>query len=210
MLALPGAAHGAPLRFEPRALDGSGNNRAHPSWGSAGTPYARTAPSAYADGIGAVESGPNARYISNRVFNDSGQNVFSERNVSQWGWTWGQFMDHVFGLAAGGGESSSIPFNAGDPLESFTNDFGTMSFTRDKAAPGSGSSVFNPREHTNTLSSYIDAFNIYGGTNDRLEWLRRGTVNGDLSDNGPRLLMTANDYLPRATARGDATGASAP
>jgi hypothetical protein len=193
--------------FEARSLDGGGNNLVHPSWGQSGTEYSRVAPASYADGKNAQGGGPPPRYTSNRVFNDTGQNIFSERNVSQWGWTWGQFMDHVFGLAQGGGEASPIPFNSGDPLESFRNDIGTISFTRDAPAPGSGTSTANPREHINTLSSYIDAFNVYGGTADRLEWLRRGPVDADMSNNGPRLMMTANDYLPRATARDDAASA---
>ena len=195
--------------FLVRSLDGRNNNLANPSWGQAGTKYSRVGRTNYADGKNTQVGGPGPRFTSNRVFNDVGQNVFSERGVSQWGWTWGQFMDHVFGLAEGGGEPSSIAFNSGDPLESFTNDIGAMSFTRDKPAPGTGTSALNPREHVNTLSSYIDAFNVYGPDNTRLEWLRQGSVNGDLSDNGARLLMGSGNYLPRATARGNAAAAPA-
>jgi hypothetical protein len=43
-------------------------------------------------------SGPSPRYISNRIFNDEGQNLFSENGETQWGWAWGQFLDHTFGL----------------------------------------------------------------------------------------------------------------
>ena len=88
----------AAVPFPIENLNGSGNNVANPTWGQAGRPYARVAPAAYADGIGAPVAGPNARYVSNRVFNDVSQNVFSERRVTQWGWTWGQFLDHTFGL----------------------------------------------------------------------------------------------------------------
>ena len=109
--------HDRPLRFEQRSLDGSNNNRAHPAWGQAGTAYRRIAPARYADGVGAQASGPSPRYISNRIFNDLGQNLFSERRVSQWVWTWGQFIDHTFGLAQDGGEKSPIGFDAADPLE---------------------------------------------------------------------------------------------
>src|SRR4051794_18644946 len=181
-----------------RTLDGRNNNLTNPTWGQAGTNYIRVARANYADNKNTQVGGPGPRFTSNRVFNDTGQNLFSERGVSQWGWTWGQFMDHVFGLAQGGGEPSPIPFNSSDPLESFTNDLGVISFTRDLPAPGTDKSATNPREHVNTLSSYIDAFNVYGGTSERLEWLRRGSVNGDLGDNGARLLMTSDDYLPRA------------
>ena len=79
-----GATGPAPVR----SLDGSGNNFRHPNWGQAGTQYLRRAPANYADGIGKMVSGPSPRYISNRVFNDEGQNLFSENDISQWGWAW--------------------------------------------------------------------------------------------------------------------------
>jgi hypothetical protein len=216
----PDAAATAPAfpAFEARSLDGCGNNRAHPTWGQAGRPYSRVGTAHYGDGVSTLVAGVPPRYTSNRVFNDLGQNVFSERNLSQWAWTWGQFMDHVFGLAAGGNEQANIPFNAGDPLERFTSDTGSIALTRDAPAGGSGTSAGNPRQQVNTLSSYIDAFNVYGSTYARLEWLRAGPVDGNMSNNGAKLLMTQNppprsktdgDYLPRATARGDAGSAPA-
>src|ERR1700760_2636149 len=110
------------LRFQPRSLDGSANNVAHPTWGEMGTDYQRLAPAHYADGAGAMPAGPNPRYISNRIFNSLGVDLFSERNVSQMAWVWGQVLDHSFGLAASGTENASIAFDAGDPLEAFAND----------------------------------------------------------------------------------------
>src|SRR3954471_3545278 len=194
------------LPLEVRSLDGGGNNVQHPTWGQIGTEYTRVGQANYANGRTTQVGGPNPRYTSNRVFNDTAQNIFSERNVSQWGWTWGQFMDHVFGLAQGGGETSPIAFNQSDPLEDFESDF-PIGFTRDAAAPGSGTSSSNPREAVNTVSSYIDAFNVYGGTGQRLEWLRQGPFDGNMSNNGARLLMADGDNLPRATARGNAATA---
>jgi hypothetical protein len=187
--------------FEARTLDGSGNNRAHPDWGRAGTPYPRVTRPRYADGAGQPAAGPSSRYVSNRIFNDLGQDLFSPRRVSQWAWTWGQFLDHGFGLAEGGGESRPIAFDAADPLERFRNDVGPMSFRRDAAAPGTGTTAA-PREQVNTVSSYIDGWAVYGGTPERLEWLREGPVNGNLADNGARLLLTPDGHLPRADARG--------
>jgi hypothetical protein len=187
--------------FEPRSLDGSANNAAHPAWGQAGTTYRRIAPARYSGAARKQAGGANARYVSNRVFSDLGQNVFSERNVSQWVWTWGQFMDHTFGLARDSSESAPIAFDAHDPLESFRDDLGVIPFKRDLAAPGA------PREQVNTVSSYIDGWSVYGGTDQRLEWLRVGPVNGTLADNGASLLLTADGYLPRAGARGNAAAA---
>jgi peroxidase len=42
--------------------------------------------------------GQSPRYVSDRIFNDIGQNLFSENEISQWGWARGQFIDHDFGL----------------------------------------------------------------------------------------------------------------
>jgi hypothetical protein len=198
------SGHPSPLVFEARSLDGSGNNEAHPQWGQVGTEYLRTAPDAYADGVSEMEDGPDPRYVSNRVFNDDGQNVFSGRGLTQWVWTWGQFLDHTFGLrqqGQQGEEEAPLAFDPDDPLEDFENDLGGIAFARTPAAPGTGED--EPREQVNTVSSYIDAWAVYGGTDERLEWLRDGSVDGDLSDNAATLMLPGG-YLPEVTARGDA------
>jgi hypothetical protein len=179
-----------------RSLDGSGNNVAHPEWGAAGTPYVRVARAKYADGVGSMSHGPSPRYVSNRIFNDTGQNLFSENRVSQWGWAWGQFLDHDFGLRdETPAEQATMPFAASDPLESFRNDFPGIEFARTPAAPGTG--VTTPREQLNTISSFVDASNVYGGTAARLAWLR--AANG--------ALLLPDGYLPRSGARGDVAAA---
>jgi hypothetical protein len=201
LLVLPAAASPGARR----SLDGSGNNVRHPDWGKAGTPYLRVAAPWYADRVGEPVSGPPTRYVSNRIFNDTGQNLFSENGVTQWGFVWGQFLDHTFGLRQEvGGEKMPIAFNAADPLEQFDNDLGEIAFTRTPAARGTG--VRSPREQINTVSSYIDASAVYGDTVARLEWLRAGPIDGDLSDNRALLLLDAG-YLPRVDARGNAATA---
>jgi Animal haem peroxidase/Cellulose binding domain len=202
----------AAVPFEVQSLDGSGNNAANPTWGRAGTPYSRVAAARYANGTSQPVTGPNSRFISNRVFNDVNQNVFSERQVSAWGWTWGQFLDHTFGLRLGGaqadpqGETANIPFNNGDPLEDFTNNLGVIGFNRSVPAPGTG--VNNPRQQVNSESSYIDAASVYSNSATRLDWLREGAVDGNPTNNNGRLLLQ-NNYLPRRTARGNASTAPA-
>jgi hypothetical protein len=209
LIVLATASAAVPEPVPVRTLDGSGNNVVHSNWGQANTQYLRVAPPNYADHVASMVSGPPARYVSNREFNDIGQNLFSENNITQWGWSWGQFMDHDFGLRdETPAERAPIAFDAHDPLEQFKNDFppvDAMSFNRTPAAPGTG--VTSPRQQINTISSFIDASNIYGVTDSRLEWLRTGPVNGDMSDNGADLLLTPDSYLPRADARGDAAAA---
>jgi Animal haem peroxidase len=188
-----------------RSLDGSGNNLQHPDWGKANTKYVRVASPNYADRIKAPVSGPPTRYVSNRIFNDTSQNLFSENHVTQWGFVWGQFLDHTFGLRQEtGGENAPIAFDASDPLEGFRNDFGGIAFSRTPAAPGTGTS--SPRQQINTVSSYIDASSVYGDDASRLEWLRVGSVDGRLANNDAHLLLP-DGLLPRATARGNAASA---
>src|SRR4051812_32337445 len=170
-----------------RPLDGAGNNVAHPDWGRAHRPYLRLTPAVYADGVGAAVSGPPARAISNRIFADRAQNLFSENGVTQWGFVWGQFLDHTFGLRQeAGGESAPIAFDTHDPLEAFGNDFGAIEFSRTPAAPGTGVRG-TPREQVNTVSSYIDASAVYGDDDTRLTWLR----------DGAKLKLDADGKLPR-------------
>jgi Animal haem peroxidase len=207
LLATVAAIAGAvSARAADRTLDGNGNNVAHPAWGQAGTQYLRVAPPNYADGISKMVSGPSPRYVSNRLFNDIGQNLFSENDISQWGWAWGQFIDHDIGLRnEQPGESASMPYDKQDPLEAFSNKIKSIAFARTPAAPGTGSR--SPRQQINTISSFIDASQVYGVTNARLDWLREGSVDGDPTNNAATLLMSPDNYLPRADARGNASAA---
>lgn len=190
--------------WEVQSLNGINNNPNVPTIGAAGTKYLRIGPSRYADGRSQMVSGPAPRSVSNRIFNDTNVNVFSERGVTQWGAAWGQFIDHNVGLRDENGTVANIPFNASDPLESFTNTMGVIPFTRSAAAPGTG--VSNARQHINTESAFIDAEAVYGKTDVRLDWLRNGSVDGN-PDNNLGTLLLPNNYLPRASARGNASTA---
>jgi hypothetical protein len=121
LLLPPSADASLSQNLVPRSLDGSDNNVLHPSWGQVSQSYQRFAPPNYADGVGTMVSGPNPRYISNRVFNSLGVDLFSERNVSQLAWVWGQSLDHTFGDALSGTEEADIAFDSSDPLEGFTD-----------------------------------------------------------------------------------------
>jgi hypothetical protein len=194
----------AALFFEVPSLDGRGNNVANPNWGRAGQPYTRVAPARYADGRGAPVLGPNARSTSNRIFNDTNVNVFSERGSTAWVWTWGQFLDHTFGLRLDSTQPFNIPFIASDPLERYTNDFGQIALNRSAAAPGTG--VNNIRQQINTESSYLNAAAVYGNSPTRLDWLRDGSLDGNPANNAGTLMLPGG-YLPTAAARGNPAAA---
>src|SRR5215468_9086736 len=183
--------------FSGRTLDGSGDNATHPTWGEAGTQFPRVAAANYV-GNGQMATGPSPRYISNRIFNDVGQNLFSENDISQWGWAWGQFIDHDMDLRnETPAEAANMPYDKHDKLEGFSNDVGSIAFSRTPAAPGTGTT--SPRQQINTISSFIDGSQVYGVSSSRLDWLRDGTA-----PNNAATLMLPGGYLPRATARDDA------
>src|SRR5256885_11830281 len=78
-LAEDGGVSDAPILgiWEAQSLNGVDNNPDVPSAGSANTKYLRIGPARYADGRSQMVSGPNARSVSNRIFNDIHVNVFS-------------------------------------------------------------------------------------------------------------------------------------
>ena len=194
-------AQAAPSGVAPddyRSLDGSDNNLTDPSLGQAGEIYPRVVSANYADGVGAAVPGPAERYLSNRIFNDTNQNVFSGNGVTHWAFVWGQFIDHTIGLRQTSDEELLIAFDPDDPLETFVNELGRITTTRSAMADGTG--VDSPRQQVNTVSSYIDAWAVYGGSDERLDWLHEGPVDGDPTNNEASLL-TENGYLPTASAR---------
>jgi hypothetical protein len=191
--------------WEVQSLNGINNNPNFPSLGAAGQRYLRIGPTRYADGRSQPVSGPNSRYVSNREYNDTNVNVFSERGVTQWGNVWGQFIDHNIGLRQENGTVANIPFSSTDPLESFTNTLGYIPFTRSAAAPGTG--VTNARQHINTQTAYIDAEAVYGNTDTRLDWLRSGSLDGNPDNNSGSMLTSSGSYLPTRAQRGNPAGA---
>ena len=187
-----------PSTIEWRTLDGTENNPNDPDLGAADTIYTRVASANYADGIGELVDRPAERWLSNRIFNDVNQNVFSENGVTHWSFVWGQFIDHMVGLRAESDETLMIAFDPTDPLEEFENDLGAITTTRSAAAEGTGED--SVREQLNTVSSYLDGWAIYGGDTERLDWLRVGSLDGDPTNNDASLLLV-DGWLPTMLAR---------
>jgi hypothetical protein len=103
--------------------DGRGNNQQHPQWGQAGNQLLRTAPAAYSDGMSAPagHDRPNARLISNTLSAQSEEEKGEDaprnrRDMSDWIYGWGQFIDHDLGLTNTGSTPLDIKVPTGDPL----------------------------------------------------------------------------------------------
>jgi hypothetical protein len=190
--------------WEVQSLNGINNNPNFPTAGAVNTRYLRIGNARYADGRSQMVSGPDPRFVSNRIFNDTHANIFSERGVTQWGNVWGQFVDHNLGHRDEAGTKADLPFNRADPLESFTDTLGVIPFNRSVAAPGTG--VSNTRQQLNTETAFLDAEAVYGPSDARLDWLRNGSLDGN-PDNNSATLMMPNNYLPRADARGNPAAA---
>jgi hypothetical protein len=168
-----------------RTFDGTDNNLANPSWGAAGTPLLRIAAAAYADGKSAlaVRGCPertNPRNISNLICRQSGDKPNRNR-LSDFVWTWGQFLDHELDLTGTGEEDASFAAPANDPLAAGAS----IEFKRSQFDPATGDD--EPRQQINLLPAYIDASNVYGNSRERADKLRRHDGTG-------RLRVTASPY----------------
>ncbi len=179
-----------------RNMDGTGNNINNSTFGSVGSDLIRFSGVAYDDGLfiprGGLNSSvlPSPRAISNAV---SAQLVSlpNSSKVTDWVWQWGQFLDHDLSLSPIGTEELfNIAVPAGDP------DFDPLNTGTQEI--GLNRSEFNTdglgvRQQFNEITAYIDASNIYGSDNDRINVLRThdgtGKLIAETANNGEKLLM---------------------
>jgi len=106
----------APAKDPVPTLDGKLNNASHTTWGVAGAVLRRLAPAAYTDGLStpAGATRPSARLISNTLC-DLTTTEPNSRNLSDWIYGWGQFIDHDLGLTSSGDVAFDIAVPTGDP-----------------------------------------------------------------------------------------------
>ncbi len=160
-------------------MDGTINNAVNGDWGSAGKPFIRLAPNAYADGISAPAgaSRPSARVISNAVAKQ--QNLRpNRRGASDFLWQWGQFLDHDLDEtpAADPAEAFPIAVPTGDP--SFDpNSTGTVTMGLNRSAY---ETVLGVREQKSAITAWIDGSHIYGSDAARAAALRANDGTGRL------------------------------
>lgn len=168
-----------------RAIDASNQ----PAGGETGATQVRVSPAQYPDdGSGSTivsdEDRANARTISNRVVRSTGSQPNS-RNLSNMIWAWGQFLDHDIDLTlvdAANGTANIAIEDENDPLAP-----GPISFERSDFVDGTGTSG-NPRMQINSITSFIDASNVYGSDDIRAAALREFT--------GGRLRMSTDNLPP--------------
>jgi peroxidase len=171
-------------------IGGISNNLANPAWGSTGMDLLRLAPVGYADGIDApaLPNDLSARAISDLLNNQAdpanpAQDIQTvDRNsLSDFGYSFGQFMDHDMDLTLDNGVSDPILVPLGDPIGS-TNDT-PLYFNRVTPDPLTGLSLANPAQDVNAISSYFDLSQVYGSDVPTDDALR--TFVGGLMKTGP-------------------------
>jgi hypothetical protein len=159
-----------------RPIDGHGNNQAEPTWGAPGSQLLRQTPAAYADGF-ASPAGldrPSARLVSNVVMTEH-EELLNARNLSDFIYVFGQFIDHDLGLTLTGVPGESLPISVPaddayfDPQGTGTQ---TMRLTRSAFDPATGTGIGNPRQQTTVVTSWLDGSMIYGSDAARAAALR--------------------------------------
>jgi hypothetical protein len=196
-----------------RSITGYGNNQlVKPTWGMSGTDLLRVSPVAYADGISA-HSVPNPlspREISNNLNNQSDP-IFSgadnlgtpqSKDLSDFAYLWGQFIDHDMDLTptqqGSSAEQFPIPADTRTFSGGLTDKMGVEQFSRSVFDPNTGSSTSNPRQQINADTSYLDLSQVYGSTQvvaDALRVVEGYTFNGT-PILGAKLKTSPGDLLP--------------
>ena len=147
-----------------RSFDGRGNNRNSPLMGSSGVegsgiPVLNQFQSNYGP---RTNDAPNPRAISNAVVRQESQ-THNEHNLSDLFWLWGQFLDHDITLIPHGDEKMPIAI----PVDDDFFNGGIIDFTRSQFQQIAGE-----RRPLNSITSFIDASQVYGSTTDVATKLR--------------------------------------
>jgi hypothetical protein len=180
-----------------RTIDGTFNNLANPTWGSAGTNLVRLGKADYQDGIFQPFTGRiSGRVISNEIFAQDEIDIKDPTNLSDFCWVFGQFIDHEFGLTPNNSESFDISVPPGD-FWFDPNDKGNqvIKMKRNLFDKSTGTSAANPRQHVNMVTSFIDGSAVYGSDIKRANWLR--------SFKKGKLKVSQGNLLPYNTIDGE-------
>ncbi len=166
-----------------REINGEENSLKDNEFGAAGVPLLRLAPNdpTRLDD----EHLPSPREVSNLV-NAQARSTPNARGMSDYAWVWGQFLDHDITLTEGkSGEKADIAVPKGDR---FFDPFGTG-----ESKISFGRSEFHLdeqglRQHSNNVTAYIDASQVYGAEDELAARLR--------SHQAGQLELSEGDMLP--------------
>lgn len=187
--------------FEFRTIDGTGNNKINPDWGSADIELLRLTTVAYDDGTGTPSGAdrPGARAVSNICAAQDGF-IPNARGLSDFFWQWGQFLDHDIDLTpiADPQEPFDIPVPRGDTWFD-PNNTGQMSILLDRSFYVEVDGV---RQQVNEITAFIDGSNVYGSDETRAQALRTLDGTGRLKTSEGNLLPFNTDMLPNAPKEG--------
>ncbi len=183
---------------ENRSFDGSGNNETNTDWGAAESLLEYHIGNAFADGISTPSGAdrPNSREISNAVFDQAGF-IQSNLEISDFGWGFGQFIDHDITFVADNGDeplmiavpSCDVHF---DP--SCTGSV-VIPMKRSNSSITTGTDNSNPRKVINSITGFADGSGVYGSNESRANWLRTFT--------GGKLKSSTGNNLPFNTITGN-------
>lgn len=215
-----------------RTYDGTCNNLQHKQWGSSLTPFQRFVKPVYENGLSTPVGWnssklyhgfpkPKSREVSSKIL--ATRHVTDHPGYSHMLMQWGQFLDHDIDLLVtslsrarfrDGVECKDTCDNEPPcfPIQVPEDDpriqsHHCMEFTRSSAVCGSGSTsaffdFIMPREQMNSLTSYIDASNVYGSSEELAEKLRdksdgnHGRLRVGQQDESGRPFLPFNDDFP--------------
>ena len=171
-----------------RTIDGTCNNLRNPSYGAANTTFNRLLPADYGNSISTLRRArngrklPNARDVSRFAHGSNADRTNPNSTIlTHMTMIFAQFMDHDFTLGQGQGINCELPtknpecVNIRIPRDDaiFRNrEVNFIELERDAPSKSASFCKLAPREHTNTLTAYIDASNVYGSTEEVADSIR--------------------------------------
>ncbi|XP_068084341.1 thyroid peroxidase [Anabrus simplex] len=188
----------SPSSTQYRTPDGRCNNPAHPWWGASMMPLHRFLPPHYRDGLERVRESvsggplPSARAVSTAIHSNRDIDLTTITHMVM---QWGQFLDHdLTSSSQSRGFNRSVPKCCTDggrdiqppdlthpdcmpivvpPDDWFYSPHGVrcLEFVRSSATSRVGCSL-GPRDQINQVTSFIDASNVYGSSEEEADRLR--------------------------------------
>lgn len=188
-----------------RTIDGTDNNPNRENQGAAETQQIRFG---YGDDFpddngDTIITSPNPRVVSNALL-DQDVSIPSANHLTDWAFQWGQWVTHDMDLTRSGPQFNqpsdpTLPSNFNIPITEADDPFGqgnVIPFNRSEFAAGTGANGIR-RDVVNSITSYIDASNVYGSDPVRAAALR--TFEGGKLRTSPGadgIIGTQDDLLP--------------